>query len=106
MKRASSGCWQRGGEFVPGDAVQLAACGFLANTATDAIPLAENFIVLLQLARKIGIGHPFAPLLEEKRDTGVLALVAERADPVRVHGAGVMAGFAAGDDGVASRNGP
>ena len=44
--------------------------------------------------------YELAPLLEEKRDASAGTLIADRADPIWMHGARVRATFAADDDPV------
>src|SRR5581483_7510643 len=46
------------------------------------------------------VEHPLAPLLEEERDAGARALVAQATDPVGMRWPCARARFAAGDDPV------
>ncbi len=48
-----------------------------------------------------GIGvDPLAPLLEQERDAGGLALIAERSRPIEMYRPGAWSGLAAGDDPI------
>lgn len=74
--------------------VERAAGGALANAAHRAA-----FFELVMNARTSNLadGYPFAVLLEQEWHSRGRALVAQRSDPLRMHGAGCGAAFAPND---------
>jgi hypothetical protein len=63
-------------------AVEQTAGALLANADIVAVRLADQFKMLLHLARPIFRVGPLPPLLEQERDTQVLALVPKCPEPI------------------------
>src|SRR5262245_61114353 len=75
---------------------------WLTVTSSGARDLAQGERIVgtpAQLATALPFLHA-VPLLEEERDAGALALVADREDPLLVHGSGPVPALAADDHPV------
>lgn len=117
------GCGEHGlgWDFIPLAAIKHAACGFFADAvhrigaeevnthfaavmpAFDVCPAIRiAFICRVIIWAVVGI-YPLPPLLEKERHASHLALIAQAASSVGVHGAGVGAALAAYDDQIDTR---
>jgi hypothetical protein len=91
-------------------AVEEAAGGFLADADQYFIPVVAHArwrkrvavpvaIARIVVARQVRVvGSPLAPVLEEERHAGHLALIAQRSRPIGMHGTSVGTALTAIDD--------